>query len=196
MSKTEEQDASGFFQRPAFNAYERLICSHLIEAGKSEQPLQTVIHTTLAALALDDPTSKKLEIDRVQAESLYTVAQRLQNVTIDKDNTDSQVFRIELGTLNFDTDIKPWTRLVGYRHIIPHNESLEADRELSKKSEKRYFHRSNQRLTASGFQNLVSDFLLYSVPIVQNMSRKLSTLISPETFTELLKVYRGERVES
>ena len=194
MSKTEEQrDASAFFQKPKFDAFERLICSHLIEAGKSEQPLQTVIHTCLAALTLDEATRQKFEIDKAQIEDLYTVAQRISTSIQTKDD-DMVYYSLELHTVSYESAIKPWARLYGYRHYASLNRRQEDKEEEAGKSSEKYFHKSNLRLTPSGFANLVSDFLIYAIPIIQDMSRKLSTLISPETFTELLRVYAGERV--
>jgi hypothetical protein len=196
MSKPEQEqrDTSTFFQKPQFNAYERLICSHLIAAGGSEQPLQTVIHTCLAALALDEATSLKLEINRTQAENLYTVAQRLETAIQDKDHSDTLIVKVELLTLNFKTTVAPWTRLQGYRHFVDRESSPEEQEEYIKKYPQHYFHNACQTLTPSGFQNMKSDFLLYAIPVVQTLSRKLSTLISPETFVELLKIYHNEKV--
>lgn len=191
----EAVEAGAFFQRPQFNAYERLVCSHLIEAGKSDQPLQTVIHTCLAGLTLDKDTQKRLEIDKSRVESLYTVSQRLLVAAPVKDGDEPPTYQVDLGTLNWARDIAPWIKLIGYRHWVRGKKDEEDDEEMEK-SEKRYFHYANQTLTVSGYNNLVSDFLIYSIPICQDMSRKLSTLISPETFTELLKVYHGERPQS
>lgn len=191
-AKQEGLEAGGFFQKPAFNAFERLICSHLIEASKGE-PLQTVIHVARAALAITDDTAKQLGIDQDVVRSLYTVSQRISAAVPDKDKYGDLSYIVNLSTLDWDKCIKTWIQMGAYEHLIPFSIDREEWNSLAKKRPKLFFHTTNRRLTPGGYSHMVSDFLLYAIPIVEEMSRKLATLVSPETYTELLRLYYGEK---
>jgi hypothetical protein len=185
-------EAGAFFQKPAFNAFERLICSHLIEASKGE-PLQTVIHVARAALAITDDTAKQLGIDKNQALSLYTVAQRLSTAT-KSTNNETETYSVLFHTLDWEKDIEPWKIPSCYSYYYNENDLhlLQVAKQPGDKR-KNFFNATTWRLSARGYANMVSDFLLYAIPIVEEMSRKLATLVSPETYTELLRLYYGEK---
>jgi hypothetical protein len=195
-TEEESHEAGSFFQKPKFDAFERLICSHLIEASKNE-PLQTVIHITRAALAINDETRAKLGINKELMRSLYTVSQRLQGVAIIKRREEPARYSVNLRTCDYERDIRPWNQMIGYEHSFDQYSGIaEKLNQLYKENKMTYFNESNRILTISGYSHMVSDFLLYAIPIIEEATRKLATLVSPETYTELMKIYQGEKPQT
>lgn len=192
----ESRDSGQFFQKPKFDAFERLICSHLIEASKNE-PLLTVIHITRAALAVNDETRKRLGIDKAQMLSLYTVAQRLATAIPFKNPGDTPKYSVNLSTVDFDADVQPWIKMTAYEGSASHYSDIwnKFESLKDKKDPEGVFHLSNKILTVAGYNHLVSDFLLYAIPIIEDTTRLLTSLVSPETYTELIKLYHGEKPE-
>jgi len=190
--ENEEKDVSGFFQRPQFNAYERLLCSHLIEAVNAE-PLQTVSHITRAALSIDKKTEDKTRIDKKVALSLYTISQRLATAIKNTDKWGEVTYSVSLKTVNWDRDIIPWRVPECYAWVAEGERSEKITSAIEKGDYVAAFMQSCRNLSPAGFANMVSDFLLYAVPIIENMSRQLSEIVSPETYTELMKLYHGDK---
>ena len=184
-------EAGAFFQKPAFNAAERLICSHLIEASHDD-PLLTVSHITRAALSLTKAVAAQLIIDQEQAKSLYTVSQRLQTVSKQTTKWGDEKYAAHLSTLNKDKDINTWRKLKHYNFLYYDEDKPWVD-SVSKDEENKLFDFCLNRLSLSGYQTMLSDFLEYAIPIVEEMGRKLATLVSPETYTEMLALYYGEK---
>ena len=190
---TEHEKMDGAFQRPSFNAYERIICNHLIESINCD-PMQTVIHVTRAALSLKPEQAKTQEIAHDLARSLYTMAQRLYTATPMKDEQEKTFYHIGTGTLDYGNHIKPWARIDGYGAWVPRPQTKHYDNyQGAQKDEKSLFDYHAQNLSIGGYQHMCSDFLLYAIPIVEDMTRKLAERISPETYTEMLRLYHGER---
>lgn len=195
MAETEEttiKDVNAFFQRPQFDAFERLICSHLIEAVNAP-PLDIVTHITYAALSIKNEQAKNYEIDTKITLSLYTVAQRIATAVKNTDRWGDVTYRVGLDTLSWDTDIKPWRRPQCYAWSLEDGESEQLTCALDAGDEQKAFNISAKTLSPGGYANMTSDFLLYAIPIVMQMSRKLSALVSPETYTELMKLYHGDK---
>ena len=188
---SESIESSSFFQKPTFNAFERLVCSHLIEASKSE-PLQTVIHISRAALALTDEVAAQLKIDKAQARSLYTVSQRLISALKKTDKFGIESVYVSFATVNIEKDIKPWRKAAYYPFTYEDSDKEEITR-LKSKGAEAIFRFTNSTLLPQGYESMLSDFLEYAIPAAEEMGRKLAELVSPETYTELLKLYYGDR---
>jgi hypothetical protein len=187
-----EDRVNGFFQRPQFNAFERLICGHLIEAGKTDQPLQSVIHITRASLAIEDDKAKALDIDKKHNLILYTTAQRLGTAVKTVDKWGKTTYGVSLNTVKLE-DIKHW-RIPKYYGWATDQKNAEKIREYERKNmDEELFRITSQNLNELGYVNMVSDFLFYCTPLMEELSRKLSTLVSPETYTELMRLYHGEK---
>ena len=204
--ETKNPEATNFFQKSTFNARERLICSHLIEAINAT-PLDTVLHSMQGALLLDDEKLDDLDIDRDQVMSIYTVAQRLAAAKlVTPYNQDSPYYSVYTGTLDFDKDVLPWVKAKYYPYLITkpfvqkgntyridgwdHTEYREA---MNGASHKEAFDHANKTLIPSGYEMLVSDFLEYATLITQDIGGKLAGIISPDTYTELFKLIKGEK---
>lgn len=186
-----QTEVNPFFQRPVFNCFERLLAGHLLEASKGEKPLETVIHIARAALSLTKEAAATLQIDQNLAASLFTVAQRMSTATKVTNRDGDEKYVIHLYSVKMDKDIKPWKKMEAYGYTYTEQEKKVIE-EIQKDKEA-IFYEALRRLTPAGYQNMVSDFLLFSIPVVEEMSRKLATLVSPETYTELLRLYYGEK---
>jgi hypothetical protein len=191
LTDEEAPNMSGFFQKPQFNAFERIICSHLLEAVNAE-PLITVSHITRAVLAIDEASAKKLDISKKKALSIYTVAQRLTTATKKTDKWGYETYSVNIATLPWG-DVESWKVPDCYSWRGSDEESDKITQAIEDEDERGAFLQSAKILSASGFSNMTSDFLSYAVPVVEEMSRKLSSLVSPETYTELMALYHGEK---
>lgn len=206
VENDEAEKAAGYFQRPSFNALERLVCSHLIE-GINATPLDTTLHTMQAALLLDVKALDNLDIDREQVLSIYTVAQRLAAAKpVTPSDQDPQYYSVHTRTLDFDKDVLPWVKAKCYPYFMSrpfvqsgntyrasgfdHTEYREA---VENASHKEAFDLANQTLTLSGYEMLVSDFLEYATPLVQTIGGKLAGTVSPESYLELFRLIKGDK---
>lgn len=193
MSDTEEYEAaSGYFQKPGFNAKERLVCSHLIE-GINAAPLDTILHTMQAALLLDMQKLEELEIDKKRVLSLFAIAQRINNPQINYAGmkNDVPIYSLMLRTNDIEYDIDPWYH--NYR-IRAHPDELEKFKEIQDEvSHAKYIDFITTHLSHEGYYSLLNDFLFYATPITQEIGGKLATTVSPESYIELFRLIKGEK---
>ena len=194
---TEQPDnekTDSFFQKPSFNARERLVCSHLIE-GINATPLDTVLHTMQATLLLDAEKLDDLYIDKEKVVSIYTVAQRLAAAKpFTPYNQDPPFYVVHTLTLDFEKDVKPWIKIKYYPHFNKTGrwdklDKKEYDELMEEYPPKQAFDHANKSLSLDGYEALVSDFLEYASPRVQEIGGKLAGIISPETYQDLMRLF-------
>lgn len=143
-----------------------------------------------AALALESDDSKRLEIDKEKAKSLYTISERIESA--EKKLKNNKVnYSIYTSILDWKKDIKPWVKRDDYSYSFDKNSASQKWFEESQdsKDKRAMFDFSASHLTESGFNNLCSDFLEYAIPIASDYTRKLSTKISPDTYSDMLRDY-------
>ena len=189
----EIENASGYFQRPSFNAKERLVCSHLIE-GINTSPLETILHTTQAALLLDDEALDNLEIDRDLVLSLFTNAQRLSNPLKTPTGRDGEpTYSLKLRTNDLEYDVYPWFspayRIRAHPNDVEKYEEAKQNKTLTPEQSVDFL---TMHLAHEGYQALVSDFLFYATPQIQLIGGKLAGIVSPESYIELFRLIKGE----
>lgn len=176
--------AAKALQRGGFSASERLLASYLIE-GITSDPLESVIYSLRAGMLLDEETKNKLGIDAAEVESLYTVSQRLHKNW----GEGVEEYNINLHTLNWETDLKPWVRMAAYEYFFD-DEDPEPEEEPSMEEE---FKTSTLRLTPSGFEHLKADFLRYATPRAQRIGSLIAATINPATYAETLQVFKSSK---
>ena len=184
-----EEEASGVFQQPTFNARERLICSHLIECINA-RPLDSILHTCQAALLLNGDSSKLLELDRDKVVGVHTVAYRLANPSTEK-RQETTIYRLSLRTVNHENYVKPWFKENVNINVTENEYNYYAKNKISLTPEEQFLWITD-RLTEKGYHTLVGDFLYWAMPMIQDIGGKLATTISPDTYVELFKVMRRE----
>lgn len=191
IDQEEAAEARNFYQKPAFDSFERLIANHLFAAANGE-PLEGVLHITRACMTLDAETAARLKVNQPLAEHLYTISQRLLTAAAEEEDS-RKTYTLHFKTLNWDQYLKPWVKLPAYGYSFSDEEARYFEELKESGDNREYFMQTAKQLTPAGYANLCSDFLLYSVPLIQDMTRKLSTLVSGETFMTLVTLYRGER---
>ncbi|RLI10116.1 hypothetical protein DRO42_02350 [Candidatus Bathyarchaeota archaeon] len=182
--------ADSFFQRPSFNAKERLICSHLIETINAK-PLETVLHVTRAALLLDPDTRARLSIDGKQMRGLFSVAYRLANPAIKPDHS-GKTYRVSLRNLDHKRLVKPWFK----EHVmvkLPESDMEKHVELLKSMSFESRVQWITDRMSEVGYHTLVGCFLDWCMARVQETAGKLATTISPETYGELFRMVTERR---
>lgn len=179
--------AAKALQRGSFSASERLLASYLIE-GITGDPLESVIFSLRAGMLLDEDSKNKLGISSTEVESLYTVAQRLNKSM----GEGVEEFNINLKTLSWETDLKPWVKMAAYEHFYD-DEEFEPEEEPSEEEE---FKTSTLRLTPSGFEHLKADFLRYATPRAQRIGSLIAATINPATYAETLQIFKSPRRDS
>lgn len=121
---TEEEEVTTltqrFLQKAEFDAHERIIASHLIEAINGK-PLECVIHTCRAAMTLEEEDQSDLGINIKEVESIYGCATVLSSATEIKDpHSNKSSMCLLIDTLDWNRDLKPWVKNEHtISHIIP-----------------------------------------------------------------------------
>lgn len=175
--------------------YERIVAQRLV-LSTSATPLKAVQLVTRAALMVPQEDLEELEIDRSLVDVLNTVANSLLNVSKTHTRDDFRTHVIcKIGwpftenEENFDKYIKPWRK-----GMLKHYPSmLRKKHDFSSYNGEYFFDATNWALCLSGYNQLVSSFTRWAQPKVEEMTRKLSSLIDPETYDSMLETLsRGE----
>lgn len=183
-----------FVQKAEFSAFERIVCTHLIEAISGDE-LSSIIHITRAAMMLDEERCQLLNIDWQELIDLYTVSQRLRSAH-KIIHRDEEEYYVNLDTLNFENQILPWIgemRWYAFSYNYYFKEKVMIEMNASTREEA--FDRANKRLQPWGYQAMVSDFLIYAVPKKEEINRKLSNIVSPATYQEILRLFKTPTVK-
>jgi len=175
-----------FVQRAQFSAFERILCSHLIEAISGD-PTETIVHICRAAQTLDEDQLEALEIDPEEVNNLYAVVTTILSA---RANVEDQAITLFLDTLDWTTQLAPWVRKRAYLHTPVRSVDWENLGGIE------WFFMSCRYLAPAGFEHLKADFLLYAMPRIQQITRKLSSLVSPSTYNEILSVFKTSSVPS
>lgn len=187
-----------FIRRPEFSAFERLVCSYLVQ-GITGDPLETIIFTMRAAMTLDEDRCQLLGIDFQEVVGLYGVAQIINTATKEYmyiDNT-GPVMHMAVETLDWNRDIIPWAkgRHYAFAGVGPHYKKY-SEELLKTGTRAEIFDYTCKRLTIPGYNNLKADYLIYAMPKSQEITRKLSEIISPSTYTEIFRVFTSPQARA
>ncbi len=181
-----------FVQRGEFNAFERLICSYMVQAITGD-PLEGLIFIWRAAMTLDESRCQLLGIDFQEMVDLYTVSQRLAsaNRTVLLDEIE---YNVNFGSLDFGKQVAPWAKAKWYSfgyNPYYHDKVME---NMKERSQKAAFLYACNKLTESGYKSMVSDFLMYAISKSQECTRKLSEIVSPATYDDIFKIFTSPRM--
>lgn len=174
------------FTRPKFAALERLVCSYLIESLNAPS-LQAIIFICRAALLLTKDEIEKLNLDMKAITRVYTVAERLEAAKLGTNEGSNSRHPVHLGSLDFEYDIEPWVKSKAYGYW---GSGIDQD-ELATLSFTESFFVTLSRLSPSGYRSITSDFLQFGTPFAQSLGGLLTSLINPETYTDMLQTYKG-----
>ncbi|MCJ7633775.1 hypothetical protein MUP77_15485 [Candidatus Bathyarchaeota archaeon] len=194
-----EKDKQDSFQEFAGQAlrltrkgsFEQLLAQHLIQSV----PMDPMNKIRLILEASFMVPRDKLDMDSELAETVYLIALGFLNTSVEIDFV-SMAWGFNLSDENFERFIKPW------HSNIPLGFSSSCDAERDDKHEevkaadseaKRFFLLThNLNLHPASFQCLKSEFLIWSIPIAMEIFEKLSRLIDPDLYKEMLQILRPE----
>jgi len=175
-----------------FSASERLMCSFLIESLNAT-PLNSIIFVSRAVMMLPTLKAEKYEINADELTALFSISERLVFVSKNTQGSGRQKYMIDFSSLDYKKHIEPWAKMNAYDYYVPKN-NISAEKTDTILEELDSFDKivySIKNLTETGYQHMCSDFLMYAVPITQNWAYIISTRISPDTYIDMLKVYKG-----
>jgi hypothetical protein len=199
--ENEESNIAEFGQKvirsPKGGAFERLICQHLVLSVSSD-PLESISHSCRAALALTREVAEKLCIDKEKVSDILTVCMNLRTAKAEKvEEGAPEEYRIiwsfsEQDKEGFKRYIEPWLHS-GIVFSLPHwadnyPEEWKKKKEKMKHYEMVYFACA-EGLTPSAFQAMLSGFVSWAYPQTEELNQKVSTQVSPTTYSEILSMF-------
>lgn len=146
-------------------------------------------------MMLPKETARQHKIKLEEVVTLFSVAERLVYTSKQLQETGLNKVKIDFSSLNYKNHIEPWVKMDAYEYYV--EDKSETDKidpvldNLSDSFEKIVY--STKKLTVTGYQHMCSDFLMYAIPKAQQWSYILTTMISPDTYTDMLKVYKGAK---
>jgi len=172
-------------------AFENLLCQHLIMSVAID-PLTKVRLICEASLLVD---ADKISLNLDDIETIYAVALSFLNT-----NPEAEFVAVGWGfTLtieNYERFIEPWRR----NTPLFFRSSCQAETDDKRKrlnkaetdAEEFYLYTMKFDLHPSSFQVLKSEFLRWSIPLVMAIFEKLSRLVQPDLYKEMLAMMKGE----
>jgi len=177
-----------------FSASERIMCSFLIESLNAT-PLNSIIFISRATMMLSEEKSKENNIDLDIVKAVFSVSERLIYASKQIQESGLSKYKIDFSSLDYAVHIDTWAKMLCYDYYVPKS-SLDLDKidtEIEKLNQFDQIVYSTKNLTETGYRHMCSDFLMYAIPIAQQWAYILTTMISPDTYTDMLKVYKGAR---
>jgi len=194
--KTEKESEFETFASQALRlhrkgAYENLLAQHLIMSVASD-PF-TKVRLICEACYMVNPEKTGLDMD--QTETLYAVCLSFLN-TNPKVDPLSLAWGFPLTPENYQRYIKPWRKTTSLAFATRGlHESEEKKQRLNKvTSEVETFrlYTCDLNLYPTSFQVLKSEFLRWAIPLTMQLFEKLSRLVQPDLYKEMLGILKGE----
>jgi hypothetical protein len=173
------------FNKQKYKALERLVCSYLIES-LTASGIETVMLICRAGLLLPPKETADLQLNQEAINNVYTVAERIHSAAGSPVRQHDE-YPVYLADLDFEDAILPWlgtSELSYYANGLDHEELEEASYETRMRV-------IISRLSDVGHRSLRSNFLNYAMPFAQGLGGVLTSMISPETYSDMLMTYKG-----
>lgn len=172
-------------------SFENLLCQHLIMSVASE-PLRKVRLICEAGWMVD---LDKIGLDIEQVETIYTVALSFLN-TNPKTDFLSMAWGFSLTKENYERFVAPWRRKTSLFFVSSCRSDTDEKRERlnQTKNEAEHFYLMTYKLNLSfsSLQMLKSEFLRWALPHIMDIFEKLSRLVQPDLYKEMLQIMKGE----
>jgi hypothetical protein len=195
LEESTEQDSFQDFASQALRltrkgSFEQLLAQHLIQSV-SMDPLNKVRLVLEAAFMVP---KEKVSLDFELAETVYLTTLGFLNTNIQTDFI-SIAWGFSLTSENYDRFIKPWHKGIPLSFAAFCTAEIEEKRERLKQAETNaaeYFFllTHDLNLYPTSFQALKSEFLRWTIPIVMQFFEKLSRLIDPDLYKEMLQILK------
>lgn len=138
---------------------------------------------------------EKLNIDFESAETVYLVALGFLNTNVNSEYV-SIAWGFTLTKENYERFIKPWHRSIPLSFGTSCQSETEGKRQRLSEAEdeaERFFLLTHDlNLYPASLQALKSEFLRWSISVVMQIFEKLSRLIDPDLYREMLQILRPE----
>ena len=175
-------------------SFENLLCQHLI-MSVATNPLAKVRLVCEAGWMVD---SNKIGLDLDQVETIYTVALSLLN-TNPKTDFLSMAWGFSLTLENYARFIAPWRRKTSLFFCASCRAETGEKRgqlnQMESEAGKFYLMTHELNLSSSSFQMLKSEFLRWALPLIMEIFEKLSRLVQPDLYKEMLQIMKGEIIQ-
>jgi len=197
MNQLEENNQDSPFQEFASQAlrltrkgsFEQLLAQHLIQSI-SMDPLNKVRLVLEAAFMIP---KGKIEFDFELAETIYLTALGFLNTKVQSDYI-SIAWGFTLTQENYDRFIKPWHKGIGLSFVASCQSEVEKKREILNQTKNEaisfFLLTHDLNLSLTSFYCLKSEFLRWSIPITMKFFEKLSRLIDPDLYREMLQILK------
>lgn len=186
-----EEFASAALRLQRKGSFEQLLCQHLIVSVAS--PLLEKVRLICEA-ALMVPKDK-LSLDFEQVETVYLATLAFLNTNI-KGEFIAVAWGFKLTKENYLRFIAPWHKGVRLSFVGWGVADVEKKRKKLNKAksaaEEFFLFTEDINLHPTTFQTLKSEFLRWSIPVVMEIFEKLSRLVDPDLYREMLQILRSE----
>jgi len=178
---------------PKFGAFEQLVAQHLVAAVASD-PLRK-IRLVCEAAYMCNPEKLNIDLDRLEV--TYKVATSLINVVASEGIgviICAVPWAFPPSAESFRRFIKPWwsSEFLSYTVDGTSSEVERVEKELNAMAEdQRFFNITmggKAALTVLGYRSLVSQFVGWAMPFVQQVFEKVSRTVSPTVYNEVLRM--------
>lgn len=190
--KVEEQSGFQEFAATALRlhrrgSYENLLCQHLIMSVNAE-PLTKVRLICEASWMVVD--LDKIKLDNQLVETIYAVTSSLLNV-----NPKALFFDIPwafpITDENYNRYIKPWRRKTSLAFVYDCEATRKEKSEIVDHAESDIqlfrLYTKELNLHPGSFRMLKAEFLTWAIPQVMQVFEKLSRLVQPDLYKEMLQ---------
>ena len=215
MSEEKEAEYGRFVSttiRPGKRGIFQENLAHHLSLAVSASPLKKVRLACEASLMLDQKQLEKLEIDREAVETIHQVCMCLTNAVKAPKGLTVVRWGFPATNRNYRKYVKPWLGNTDFDFLFRYEEESEfggdciktdlpdwileltrKEKLTDKDASDLFFWASSSRLTAYGFTDLSNQFVEWALPQTQALCRKLSTLVTPDVYRDILTMMKGER---
>ena len=194
MNESEEDSGFQEFASQALRltrkgSFEQLLAQHLIQSV-SMDPLNKVRLVLEAAFMVP---KDKVSLDFELAETVYLTALGFLNTNIQSDYI-SIAWGFTLTKENYERFIEPWHKDIplSFSSWCQSESDDKHERLKQAKDKAEYFFLLTHGLNLypTSFQCLKSEFLRWSIPVTMQIFEKLSRLIDPDLYREMLQILK------
>jgi len=173
-------------------SFELLLSQHLAVATPSD-PLVKVRLTCESAWMVPQD---KLKLDMQQVETIYMTCLSFLNTNTFKVDSVSIAFGFEQTEENYERFIKPWHKGVPlafvFGNLAERQSEQQALQQAESEAEKFFLYTTEFDLSLGSFQMLKTEFLKWAIPQCMEIFEKLSRLIDPDLYKEMLGILKPD----
>jgi hypothetical protein len=189
-----EEFASQALRLHRKGSFEFLLSQHLAYAVGAE-PMQKVRLICEAAYMVPSEELEKADVDQQLVETLYRVALSLSNSRVSPSGTVRCAWSFQHTRENFNQYIAPWIKNALCTIAVVGRDSKQKEElmEQFEFDESFWILTSDWEITLESFQILKAEFLSWALPKAMEIFEKLSRLVDPQIYREIVLKSKGEQ---